>query len=870
MAKQRFVFLLATFCCIPPALFTQPTYLKGGVRFTYCGNGEKVALVGDFNQWQKNIDALDKVGSGCWSIVKQIRSGIYQYKFLVDDTLWVVDANNPSQVPNYNDTGFNSVFTITKDSSVVLESYQEAGNSTMSDEYPKNGKTLYLNIIWHQHQPLYLDPATDQLQGPWVRTHGTKDYYDMTAMVEKYPNIHFNVNLTSSLLHQLEEYYVNRLKPFVDLRKNSVDAKKYFAKFSGKTDPWIDLALKPTSDFGDNDKMFLLTNVWNAFGISEVMINRFPEYKSLKEKFGSSRANGLSEQDMREIKFWFYLANFDPDFLEGKVPLATGSSVDVTDLIQKNVDGTYTLRRTVSEEDCNRIIAETYKILSAVVPIHKKLMYHPGTLKGQIEVITTPFYHPILPLIYDSDLGKLCQPNDAMPPRFHFPGDAEAQVAKAISFYQQVFGLLPTGMWPAEGSVAHDVVPVFARQGIRWVATDEKILSRSKPTGQPKFYPYALYADQGSKDSVVIVFRDTELSDKIGFVYQNYRGEDAADDFIRHVLSYAPPDHEPDRLLTVILDGENAWEWYRQDNDGKEFLNALYRKLSHLYETKQVVTVTVTEYIEGNSKRGIPAHPIEGLAKLEWLWPGSWINANYDTWIGEDEENRAWEYLLTARKDLKQSGLAQPNAKAKPPKAGTKAWFGYKAWESMYAAEGSDWFWWYGTDQNAPAGDKPFDIAYITHLNNIYRFAEQAGVKMPARDFQPIIPSQPTILKESQGTMARSTQDLVVVRFQCDAKDIYVRKSVYIVGNHELLGNWTPNKVKMFDDGTHGDEKAGDGIWTLEVHLPETTEIEYKFTNSGAEGSWSPGEEFPAANRKMKIDKKAGEVQHVFGRFGQL
>ncbi len=159
----------------------------------------------------------------------------------------------------------------------------------MNDIYPKTGKTLYLNIIWHQHQPLYLDPESDQLQGPWVRTHGTKDYYDMAAVLEQYPNIHFTVNLTSSLLSQLQTYYVERLAPFVDVKKNRVNAVRYFAKYGGKTDPWIDLALKPTAQFNAQDYRYLLTNIWNAFGVSEIIISRFPEYKSLREKYFSSR-----------------------------------------------------------------------------------------------------------------------------------------------------------------------------------------------------------------------------------------------------------------------------------------------------------------------------------------------------------------------------------------------------------------------------------------------------------------------------------------------------------------------------------------------------------------------------------------------------
>lgn len=743
----------------------------------------------------------------------------------------------------------------------------------MIDIYPKTGKTLYLNIIWHQHQPLYLDPESDQLQGPWVRTHGTKDYYDMAAILEKYPNIHFTVNLTSSLLLQLQVYYVERLAPFVDVKKNRVDTKKFFVQFAGKTDPWIDLALKPTGQFNERDLKFLFTNSWNAFGVSEIVISRFPEYKLLREKYAQVGVKGMSQQDIREVKYWFYLALFDPDFLERPQKLATGAKIDLTDIIQKNTDGTYTLKKTVTEEECNRIIAETYKVLSAIVPIHKKLMYHPAKYKGQIEILTTPYYHPILPLIYDSDLAILCQPSHTMPARYHFPKDAEAQVAKAVQAYKKTFGMNPTGMWPGEGSLAHDVIPVFAHQGIKWVATDQKILERSIPGGQPCFYPYAVFSEYGSKpkDAVVVVFRETELSDKIGFVYKNYIGEDAAEDFIQSVLKYIPKDDESDRLLTVILDGENAWEWYKYDNDGKNFQNALYRKLTALFETRQVITTTVTEYINGNPNRMVPTHPVETLQRIEWLWPGSWINANYDTWIGQDEKNKAWEYLSLARNDLEASGLPQPHPKKRPPREKTKAWYAFRAWESMYAAEGSDWFWWYGTDQNTPAGEKPFDLAYITHLQKIYKFAELAGGKMPKREFKPIVSiSNQNIVHHSQGTMEQSQSDLVTVVFQCDARGMYVRKSLYLVGNHEELGNWIPNKVRLYDDGNYGDKVIGDNIWTIELSLPVGAEIEYKFTNSGAEGNWNPGEEFPGINRKIRVERTEAGKMLLLDRFGKI
>ncbi len=861
MSRKIFVALF----CILTTLDAQPKAVKDGVEFTFKGKAQRVALAGDFNGWSRDADVMKRMPDGSFALFKKLQPGIYQYKFLAD-TNWLIDDANPAKIQNYNNSGFNSIFTLTNDSRIFLHGYIPSAASKMNDTYPHSGETLYLNIIWHQHQPLYLDPATDQLQGPWVRTHGTKDYYDMASILERYPNVHYNVNLTSSLLFQLQQYYVERLKPYVDVTANRVDAAAFFKKWKGKTDPWIDLALKPTKDFDSTDLDFLLHNVWNAFGISEVMLDRFPQYKALKEK--ADRKVRFKEQELRTIKFLFFLAYFDPDFLENRVTLADGSVINLTDFVEKRNDEKYYLKKTITENDCNRIIAETYKVLSNIVPIHKKLMYHTDTHTGQIEVVTTPFYHPILPLIFDTDLARVCQPHDAMPNRFHYPQDANAQVAKAVEYYTKTFGQPPLGMWPGEGAVAQEVVPIFGANGIQWIATDEKILTRSTPSNQPKFYPYAVFADHGKEDSVVVVFRDTELSDKIGFTYQNYRGEDAADDFIKSILLYSPKKGEPDRLLTVILDGENAWEWYRRDNDGKEFLNALYRKLSALYETRQVVTVTMSEYIDGNPFRRVPAHPITSMKRLERLYPGSWINANYDTWIGEDEENRAWNYLLVARQDLGKSGIAQPDPKADPPAEGTKNWFSYKAWEEMYAAEGSDWFWWYGTDQTAPAGDKPFDLAYITHLKNIYTFGKEAGGKMPVRNFEPIIVETNNGTRMAQGTMAKSRNDSVTVVFQCDARGIYVRKGIFIAGNQEALGLWTPNTVKMYDDATHGDSHANDSVWTFECTFPVGTEIQYKFTNSGPHGQWSPGEEFPGENRKIYLDGSTDRVvlMDVFGK----
>ncbi len=854
MKTTIFLFLILT-----AVLSSQPAAVPGGVRFTYAKPASSVSVCGDFNSWTREASPMKKDSSGHLSVVIAMKPGIYQYKLFVDGE-WQLDASNPGTTENYNNSGKNSVFTLKENNEIAFHGYQPTPQGVMNDSYPHSGGTLFVNLIWHQHQPLYLDPASDQLQGPWVRTHATKDYYDMASILELYPDIHYNVNLTSSMLFQLQKYYVDRLKPFLDLKKNRVDTKKFFAAWKGKTDPWIDLALKPTKEFTSEDLQFLIRNTWNAFGISEVQIGRFPAYATLKEK--NARKETFTEQELRDIKFWFYLAHFDPDFLEKKNWLPDGTIIDLTDLVTKHGDGTYHLTKTITEEDCNRIIAETYKVCANVIPIHKKLMYNHKSRQGQIEVATTPFYHPILPLIFNSDLARICQPNDAMPNTFAFPSDADAQVAMAVDYYTKTFGQSPLGMWPGEGSVANDVVPIFKKNGIQWIATDEKILARSKPNNQPKYYPYEV-----DSTDVAVVFRETELSDKIGFTYQNFVGEDAADDFIKSILRYAPKQGEPDRLLTVILDGENAWEWYRRDNDAKEFLHALYRKLMKLHATRQVVTVTMSEYIHGNPKRKVAAHPVESMKKLDWLYPGSWINANYDTWIGEDEENRAWNYLLVARQDLEASGVKRPKPTADEPKAGTKQWYAYKTWEAMYAAEGSDWFWWYGTDQNAPAGDKPFDIAFITHLRNLYAFGEKAGGKFPKRVFNPIISEHVQLTtKATGGTMAQSKKDMVSVVFHCDARNIFVRRGIYIAGNHELLGAWTPNSIRMYDDTTQGDEVANDSIYTVIMQFPAGTELQYKYTNSGPTGSWE-GEEFPQLHRTLKLDGTQSRVivNDIFG-----
>ena len=866
--------------------FAQPQFVGNGVKFVFVDSlAASVNLVGDFNGWSKDEARMTNERGGRWSLVRKLDPGAYQYKFLVDGQRYENDPANRALVDNYNRSGRNSVFVLTASHEVQLTSTPLRSTANPDDEFAlKPGtKAVYLNIIWHQHQPLYVDPDKDQLQGPWVRTHATKDYYDMAAMLQKYPDVHCTINLTSSLLLQLSEYYVNRLKPFVDTKRTKIDVAAFWKKWKGRTDPWIDLALKPAEKFDSTDKALLYEKAWNAFGISEVMIDRFPEYAALKAKLNVDRMPGFdifTTQELREIKFWFYLAYFDPDFLLGPVKLPDGSVVNLSDYVEFRPDKKFYLKKQITEADSRRMVVEAYKVMANVIPIHKKLRFDPARGTGQIEIITTPYYHPILPLVYDSDLAKVCQPDDPLPKQFSYPEDANAQVAKAEKMYTDIFGAPPSGMWPGEGAVAQPILEVFSQNGIAWTASDVRVLAKSTPPNQPNTTPYAFYASNklaaGGMGSLklqegpfmALVFRETELSDRIGFKYQTYRGEDAAEDFVETILSRAPRENDPDVLVTVILDGENAWEWYRQDMDGKEFLNSLYRKLSKAYSNRSIITTTTSEYLKGSSARGIKPHPIDNLPKMERLWPGSWINGSFDTWIGEPEEDRAWEYLLRAREDLGKSGLARPDPTKNAPRRGTKAWHAYNAWEEMYAAEGSDWFWWFGSDQTAPGGDKPFDDAFRTHLTNVYKFAKLAGADITSPGFDPIVKDNAS-LSTGQGTMAQSLGMTQSVTFTCNAANEKVDDALYISGNIPELGLWTPNTIRMYDDGTHGDLTAHDGVWSLQVSVPVGEEIQYKYTNSGKRGEWIPGEEFSGNNRSYRVASRSPSVIFVNDTFGK-
>lgn len=547
---------------------------------------------------------------------------------------------------------------------------------------------LYVALIWHQHQPVYAkDPKSGAYVRPWVRVHAAKDYLDMTTSVAEYPKIHVTFNVTPSLIVQLDDL--------------AAGAKDLY---------WLE-AEGDASTLTDDQKRFILERF---FDINPGIVARFPRYQELARARGGSEAAQVeaalaswTDQDFRDLQVLFNLAWTDPDWLAME-PLAS--------LVARGRDFT--------EADKSIVFSEHERILSEVIPTLAQLQR-----AGQIEVTTTPFAHPILPLLVDSNLARIAMPDADLPPRFSYGEDAVAQVELGSQIYQDHFGMAPRGMWPAEGSVAPMIVSMIAQAGIQWIASDEEVLAHSLPeigTFQRSDTDTVLQADDlyrpylisGTRGQTAIVFRDHLLSDKIGFEYSGMSGAEAAADFLRRLNDIQAQLEEEGasgpHLVTVLLDGENAWEYY--ENDGKDFLHALYQGLS---DAPNLRTVTPAEYLAATE----PPRPLENL------WSGSWIHHDFSTWIGEDEENQAWTALGETRaaldEVLRSGSLSEADADA--------------ARRSMYLAEGSDWFWWYGADQNS-GSDANFDEQFRSYLEQVY---DLIGLQPPDFVRVPIVAQEP-------------------------------------------------------------------------------------------------------------------------------
>ena len=535
------------------------------------------------------------------------------------------------------------------------------------------------------HQPYYKDRAKNKLLMPWVRLHGVKDYLYMVRLLDEFPKIRQTFNLVPSLLSQIEDYN------------------------SGVIDTLFELTQKQASALDHEEKIFIL---WNFFMAQwDNMINVHPRYRELLEKRGryvspaelGDLSRTFSTQEYLDLQVWFNLCWIDP--------LTAGEDSGIKALIAKG--------RKYTEEDKALVLAAHISLMQAIIP-----KYREAASAGRIELTTTPFYHPILPLLIDTEIARTAMPDNRQDFRFTRPEDAKEQVAKAVAYFEKKFGFKPRGMWPAEGSVSEAIVPVVAGEGISWIASDEEILFKSLGSFDKKenvlYRPWKI--NRGGKE-LKIIFRDKELADLVGFVYSKWDEESAVNDFVSRLKVIGASTNMKDPLVTVVLDGENAWEYYK--NNALGFFRRLYAKLSAENDIK---CVKVGEYLDA-----FPEVP-----ELPKLFPGSWINHDFYIWIGHDEDKRAWKYLKETRDDA----AGWHDIKQKNPALYAEIM------EEIYIAEGSDWCWWYGDDHSS-AQDEEFDMLFRGHLKKVY---ELAGKEVPPSLLTPILSSGKTVLTQLSPT----------------------------------------------------------------------------------------------------------------------
>ena len=513
-------------------------------------------------------------------------------------------------------------------------------------------------ILWHMHQPFYEDLVTREHIMPWVRLHALKDYYGMVALLREFPNVRATFNLVPSLLVQLEAFAADRAR-----------------------DRYLELGLKPAAHLTEAEAAFIIANFFHAQ--RQRMIDVYPRYRELLER--RAAAGMFTTDDLRDLQVWQKLAWMDPFYLSG----------------DERVRRLVVRGRAFSEDDKLVLRTVELELLNRVIP-----EYRDAAARGQIEIATSPFYHPILPLLCDTDVYLRTHPGSPMPRRrFQHAEDAEAQLVRAVDCHQRLFGRRPVGLWPSEGSVSDAMVPLVARAGFKWMATDEQILARSigltftrdhnGHVEQPDRL-YRTYAVRAGGTPVSCVFRDHVLSDRIGFVYAGWDADAAADDFVGRLVEAGrrfTAAGGGDALLPIILDGENAWEHF--EGNGHPFLRALYGRLSSHPELR---TVTVAEAC---------ASPGAGPGTIETIFPGSWIDANFSIWIGHRDDQTAWSQLGDAREAIEAA-------------VGVEAPARDRAREELLIAEGSDWFWWYGDDHSSDH-DAEFDDLFRRHLRNVYR-----------------------------------------------------------------------------------------------------------------------------------------------------
>ena len=529
-------------------------------------------------------------------------------------------------------------------------------------------KPLNIVICWHMHQPQYCDQISGIYQLPWSYLHATKDYIDMAAHLEAVPEARAVVNFAPILLEQLSDY-AGQINGFLSENKSI-------------RDPLLSALACPVLPAGKDQRMDLVAACLRANELRS--IQRFSHYQVLAEMAGWFRnhATGMlyvGDQFIIDLLVWYHLAwmgetvRRDSELVKALMEKGNGFSI----------------------HDRRELVKLIGQLLSRVIDGYRTLAD-----RGQVELCMSPYAHPIVPLMLDLDTAREAMPDITMPALKAYPGGEERarwHIEEGIATFEEYFGTRPAGCWPSEGGVSQATLELLEEYGFTWAASGESVFRHSMADpANASLKDSSLYqAFQMKKGNIACFFRDDGLSDLIGFTYSDWHADDAVANLIQHLVNIAESSRGQEQpLVSIILDGENAWEHFPEN--GYHFLNTLYKKLS---EHPDLEMTTYSEYLGKKGK----------LPRVKKLVSGSWVYGTFSTWIGDPDKNSGWEMLGDAKKIFDQV-MSEDNLSSEQMLA---------AQHQLSICEGSDWFWWFG-DYNSEDTVSDFERLFRMHLSNLY------------------------------------------------------------------------------------------------------------------------------------------------------
>jgi alpha-amylase/alpha-mannosidase (GH57 family) len=525
-------------------------------------------------------------------------------------------------------------------------------------------KPMKVALCWHMHQPEYRNLRDGTFHLPWTYLHAIKDYVDMAAHIEAVPGARAVVNFAPILLEQLEDY-IEQLRQFL-VGQGTI------------RDPLLADLVEPALPGSQEAQLALMKRCLQAN--RERMINRFEPYQRLADlaNYYEDHPQTLlyaSNQFLADLLVWYHLS-WLPEF-------ARRSDTRIKAMEEKA--GNYSLH------DRRELLQIILELMESIIPRYRALAQ-----AGQVELTMSPYAHPIVPLLLDINSAREAMPEAHLPINRAYPGGEERSrwhLDRGVEVFERLFGFRPTGLWPSEGGVSQDALALFADSGFTWLASGGNVLDNSHDA-HSKSCSHRLYRF-GDAD-IHCAFRDDGLSDLIGFTYSDWHAKDAVANLVGHMEHIATlcPDRD-DCLITIILDGENAWEYYPEN--GYYFLSEFYQALA---VHPQLEMTTMDHFIRESAPEP---------AREDRLVAGSWVYGTFSTWIGSPEKNRAWDLLVEAKRCYDE----QINSGRLSPEQVTLAE------RQLAICEGSDWFWWFG-DYNPGPTVSQFDQLYRMHLANLY------------------------------------------------------------------------------------------------------------------------------------------------------